>query len=79
MDILDSEPYLQFAPKRVMQVVGFAVLAVSASARAWVIDHADRHVRHEIQPMIDQIIKSTMTPAKPSPDGRDETGLHTSR
>lgn len=68
MDVFDSEPYLGLVPKRVLQplaLVALIAIAYCSPARAWFIEQATIHARHEIQPIVDDMLRPH-TPVPPS-------------
>ena len=59
MDAFEGEPFLDLVPRRLVKslsIAAIATLALFAPARVWFVDQAQRHVLHEIQPMIDHLI-----------------------
>jgi hypothetical protein len=67
MDLFDGEPYLGLMPRRLARKLGIVALvtiAVYSPARLWLINQAEHHVAHEIQPMIDRLTAQT-SPASP--------------
>lgn len=60
MDAYDSEPFLDLLPRRWLRLLGYAALAAliaSPAARLWLVDQAESHVLHEVQPMIDNLVQ----------------------
>ena len=56
MDVFDGEPYVALMPRWLVRWIGWALLISIAgipAARAWIIDQAQQHVLHEIQPLLD--------------------------
>lgn len=73
MDLFDGEPYLGLAPRRWLRPFGYAaliVLAMYSPARLWLIDQAERHVHHEVQPMIDRLVEQS----RPAENSRSISG-----
>lgn len=71
MDLLDSEPYLRLLPRRLASALGIAaivVLAVHSPSRLWLIEQAEHHVAHRVQPMIDGLINQS-SPSPPAHGG----------
>ncbi len=59
MDVFDSEPYLGLFPKWLTETCLLACmfcLAFVPPARDWIVDQAQRHVLHEIQPFMDDFV-----------------------
>ena len=72
VDVFDGEPYFGLLPRRWVRPFGYAVLiavAVYSPARLSLIDQAERHVVHEVQPMLDRLVEqsSAVPPRDPSP------------
>lgn len=72
MDVYDSEPFLGLFPKKWLRVVAygaFVTLMFFSSARVWLVNQAEQHVLHEVQPIIDELVRNsssqTTTGAEP--------------
>ncbi len=68
MDVFDTEPYSGLVPRRWLRVAACAeLLAITFAtpAREWWFDQAERHLHHEMQPLIDRLIQQT-EPSAPS-------------
>lgn len=60
MDVCDSEPFLGLFPRSWLRVIGYGALValmLSPSARVWLVNQAEQHVLHEVQPMIDGLVQ----------------------
>lgn len=58
--MFDSEPYLGLIPKRVLQLLALAALialAYCSPARVWFVHEARVHAAHEIQPIVNKMLK----------------------
>lgn len=69
MDLFDGEPYLSLLPRRIVKVAAFALLialALIPPVRQWWVDQAVKHATHEIQPLINDLLRQT----EPSPPDR---------
>ena len=58
MDMFDGEPYLALVPRRWVRpfaLAAFLAIALLPSVREWWFDQAERHVLHEMQPLLDDL------------------------
>jgi hypothetical protein len=71
MDVFDGEPYLGLIPRGLVRALGWAAvlaLAFVPQVRQWWIDQAEQHVLHEMQPLINELVKpATAAPEGPTP------------
>lgn len=71
MDLFDGEPYLSLVPRRLVKSGAFALLialALIPSVRGWWIDQAVKHATHEIQPLINGMLRQAQSsPSAPKP------------
>lgn len=69
MDLFDGEPYLPLLPRRLVRVAALGLLIALAfipPVRQWWIDQAVKHATHEIQPLINDLLRQS----QPSPSDR---------
>jgi hypothetical protein len=70
VDIFDGEAYLPLVPRRLKKVAALAALIALAfipPVRQWWIDQAMQHATHEIQPLINDLLRQS--PPLPSHSG----------
>ncbi len=69
MDVFDGEPYLGLLPRWVTRTAAWAVIVSIAfvpAARDWILGQATRHVMHQIQPVLEDLVPIGQPP-KPAP------------
>ena len=75
MNIFDAEPYAGLLPRWIQRILGLTLifcLAFVTPARDWIINQAQQHVLHQIQPMLDNLMPTPdpSTPSVPAPPSR---------